>query len=85
MSPAAEEIDLHGLTVDEAVPRLEEFLYAAYRAGHHRVWVIHGRGTGVLKQEVGRYLAGNSLVRGHRQADGAHGGVGATEVDLSDY
>ena len=85
MSPAAEEIDLHGLTVDEAVPRLEEFLYAAYRAGHKRVWVVHGRGTGVLKQEVGRYLSGHSLVRAHRQADGAHGGVGATEVDLSDY
>ncbi len=85
MSPTAEEIDLHGLTVDEAVVRLEEFLYAAYRAGHHRVWVVHGRGTGILKQEVGRYLSGNSLVRAHRQADGAHGGVGATEVDLSDY
>ena len=85
MSPAAEEIDLHGLTVDEAVSRLEEFLYAAYRAGHQRVWVIHGRGTGVLKQEVGRYLSGHSLVRAYRQADGAHGGVGATEVDLSDY
>jgi DNA-nicking Smr family endonuclease len=49
------------------------------------VWVIHGRGTGVLKQEVGRYLSSHSLVRAHRQADGAHGGVGATEVDLSDY
>ncbi len=47
-----DEIDLHGLTVDEAIPRIEEFLYAAYKARLTRVWIVHGKGTGTLKQEV---------------------------------
>jgi len=41
-----DEIDLHRLTVEEAVPKIDEFLYKAYKAGHYRVWVIHGKGTG---------------------------------------
>jgi DNA-nicking Smr family endonuclease len=35
-----EEIDLHRLTVDEAVLKLDEFLYKAFQAGHFRVWVV---------------------------------------------
>ena len=31
-----DEVDLHSLTVDEAIPKLEEFLYRAYQAGHFR-------------------------------------------------
>jgi DNA-nicking Smr family endonuclease len=42
-SPAEEEIDLHGLTVDEAIPKLDDFIYKAYKAGHLRVWVAEGR------------------------------------------
>ncbi len=80
----AEELDLHGHTVDEALPRLEEFLYSAFQTGKRRVWIIHGKGTGVLKLEVRRYLAGHPLVGSHRTANGDRGGDGATEVDLSD-
>ena len=38
-----DEIDLHGLMVDEAIPKLEEFIYKAFRAGHFRVWIVHGK------------------------------------------
>ena len=55
MIPIKEEIDLHRLTVDEALPKLDDFLHAAFRAGLYRVWVVHGKGSGVLRQEVGRY------------------------------
>jgi DNA mismatch repair protein MutS2 len=79
-----EELDLHGLTVDEALPRLEEFLNSAYRAGLYRVWIVHGKGWGILRREVGRYLTGHSLVRRHELADRFHGGDGATAVDLGD-
>jgi len=84
MKTASDQIDLHGLTLDEALPRLDEFLDAAFRAGYYRVWIIHGKGSGVLRQETGHYLSGHPLVRGHRPADRYHGGIGATEVDLSD-
>lgn len=77
-----QELDLHGLTVDEAVPRIEDFIYRAYQAGHINVWIIHGKGTGVLKGAVSRILAGSSLVRSFYTADKYHGGDGATQVNL---
>ena len=79
-----DEIDLHRLTVDEAVPKLDEFLYKAYQSGHIRVWVVHGKGTGILRQEMRRYLAKHPLVRAQRPADPQRGGAGATQVELSD-
>lgn len=84
MRPASEELDLHRMTVEEAIPLLESFLYASYQAGLHRVWVVHGKGTGVLRREVGRYLADHPLVRSFDPADPHHGGMGATQVELSD-
>lgn len=79
-----EEIDLHRLTVDEAIPKLADFLYNAFQAGCHRVWVVHGKGSGILRREVDRYLLKHPLVRSHQVADSQHGGVGATQVELSD-
>ena len=72
-------------TVDEALPKLDEFLYNAFQAGKHRVWVVHGKGSGVLRQEVARYLASNSLVKSFGAADRYHGGTGVTQVELSDW
>lgn len=79
----APEIDLHALTVMEALPKLDEFIHNAFQAGHYRVRVNHGKGTGVLKLEVSRYLTAHPLVIGHRASDIWHGGSGVTEVDLS--
>ena len=82
--PFREELDLHRLTVDEAIPRLDEFLHNAFQAGYYRVWIVHGKGSGILRQAVGRYLSKHPLVRSYRSADSQHGGVGATQVELSD-
>ncbi len=84
MGLVKEEIDLHGLTVDEALVKLDEFLHAAFRAKYYRVWVVHGKGSGILRQEVRRYLSNHTLVKLFRPADSDHGGVGATQVELSD-
>ena len=46
MKDMPDELDLHGLTVDEAIPLVDTFLYQSYKAGLRHVWVIHGRGTG---------------------------------------
>ncbi len=85
MRPIGEELDLHRLTVDEALPKLDEFLHAAYQAGLYRVRVVHGKGTGILRREVGRYLAKHPLVRSYGPADHHHGGIGATQVELSEW
>ena len=85
MSQIKEEIDLHRLTVDEAIPKLDSFLHEAFQAGLYRVWVIHGKGSGILRQEVGRYLSTHPLVRLHGPADSHRGGIGATQVELSEW
>ena len=84
MAYTGEELDLHRHTIDEALPKLDEFLYAAFQTGLYRVWIVHGKGTGVLRQAVNRYLSGHTLVKSYGSADRYHGGIGATRVDLSE-
>ena len=80
--PVKEEIDLHGMTVDEAIPAVDGFLYNAYKAHMTRVWIIHGKGTGTLRRAVRNHLTNHTLVRTCSTADGSHGGIGATQVEL---
>ena len=79
-----DEIDLHRLTVEQALPLLEDFIYDSYQHGLTEVIVVHGKGSGVLKEEVRRYLSGHVLVRSYRVAAPARGGAGATRVILRD-
>ena len=80
-----EELDLHSLTVDEALLKLDPYLDAVFRAGLRRVWVVHGKGTGTLRREVRRRLDSHPLVKRYRPADLSHGGQGATLVELADW
>ena len=84
MNLIPDELDLHRLTVDKALWELDEFLHDSFRVGLHLVWIIHGRGTGTLRREVGRYLSSHPLVKSHGLADRYHGGTGVTRVELSD-
>jgi DNA-nicking Smr family endonuclease len=84
MKKVTDEIDLHGLTVDEAIPLVDRFLYQSFKSGLFRVWIIHGRGTGVLRSEVTRFLSNHPLVRHYSTADGNRGGIGAVQVELAD-
>ena len=76
------ELDLHGMIVDDAILGVDKFLNEKFRSGHYRVWIIHGKGTGILRQEVRCYLSKHPLVMSHRSADPQHGGEGATQVEL---
>lgn len=78
------ELDLHRMTVDEALPEIDDFLNDTYRAGLHYVRIIHGKGSGVLRQEVRRYLSTHPLVKSFHTADKYGGSIGATEVQLID-
>ena len=82
MKEIFDKLDLHGLTIDEAIPLVDMFLYKSYQARMHRVWVIHGKGSGVLRNAVRRYLAKHKLVRTCLTADKRCGGNGATQVEL---
>ena len=84
MKETTDELDLHGLTTSEAIPLVDEFLYKSFQAHLHRVWVIHGKGSGILREAVRRYISKHTLVRTCLTADGSRGGNGATQVELVD-
>ena len=77
------ELDIRGLRIHEALERIDSFLDDALVDGRQRVRVIHGKGTGALRQGVWRHLAGHGGVATFDYEDGAHGGEGATLVDLT--
>jgi DNA mismatch repair protein MutS2 len=76
------ELDLHAMTVDEAIPLVQEYVDAAFRAGMKEVRIVHGKGTGTLRQAVMRELKKHPLVRSFRTGDRFEGSTGATVVQL---
>lgn len=82
------EIDLHGMTVVEAKPRLSEFIESCARDGKLCVRVVHGKGLGsgdrgpVLKQKVNRWLRQWDTVLAFVSTRQVHGGTGAVYVLL---
>ena len=76
------ELDLRGLTVDEAVARLDRYLDDCLLAGARRVRIIHGTGTGALRRAVRGRLRETGAVRTFQPAEPHEGGDGATVVEL---
>ena len=81
-STVPDELHLRRLTADEALYRLEAYLDAAFRAGHARVRIIHGKGTGILREAVSQRLASHPLVKDYRLALPGEGDAGATIAEL---
>jgi DNA mismatch repair protein MutS2 len=79
---AVNEVDLRGLLAEEAIAKLEKFLDRAMLAGLNTLWVIHGKGTGVLRKRVGEYLKDFPGVKGYRLGAWNEGGDGVTVVEL---
>lgn len=77
------EIDLRGLAVDEALARIDAFLDVHYSGPTGRVRIIHGHGSGALKQAVRDHLKRSGYVKSHRPGDEKEGGDGATVVELA--
>ncbi len=75
-------IDLRGLTLEEAIPLVDKHLDNSFWAGLKQVDVIHGKGTGKLKQGLQDYLKGHKLVRQFRIGSPNEGGEGVTVVEL---
>jgi DNA mismatch repair protein MutS2 len=80
----AREINLIGETVDAAVPRLEKFLDDALLADERRLRVVHGHGTGRLREAVRAFFRQHPLVASVGPAPDQEGGAGATIVELKD-
>jgi DNA mismatch repair protein MutS2 len=77
------ELDLRGLTVDEALLLIDQRLDEAARAGVREMRIIHGKGTGTLRRAVRDMLSKHALVQGHAIAAPREGGDGVTVVELA--
>ena len=76
------EVHLRRLTVEEALLKLDKYLDDALMAGLWQVRVVHGKGTGTLRQVVHRVLAKHPLVKSYRLGGYGEGGAGVTIVEL---
>jgi DNA mismatch repair protein MutS2 len=79
------ELRLRHLTVDEALWRLDQYLYDAFMAGLTSVRLVHGKGTGKLRHAVHDSLAKHPLVKSYRLGDYGEGDYGVTIVELTDH
>ena len=79
---AVNQIDLRGMMADEAIAELERFMDRAMLAGLSTLWVIHGKGTGVLRKRVGDFLRDFTGVKNYRLGAWNEGGTGVTVVEL---
>jgi DNA mismatch repair protein MutS2 len=78
----ASSLDLRGARVDEALDALNRYLEDASLAGLDKVLIIHGLGTGALRDAVRSTAGGHPLVRAVRPGQRGEGGDGATIVEL---
>jgi DNA mismatch repair protein MutS2 len=78
----ASSLDLRGARVDEALDALGRYLDDASLAGLEQVTIIHGLGTGALRDAVRELAGSHPLVRGFRAGERGEGGDGATIVRL---
>lgn len=76
------EISIRQLTIEEARPVLEKYLDDAYLLGVSPVHIIHGKGKGILRDEVRKLLDNIPYIKSFRSGDTSEGGIGVTVVYL---
>jgi len=77
------ELDLRGMMGEEAIPVMERYLDSAAMSGLHAVTIIHGKGTGALRQAVHAALKRNRQVKGFRLGRYGEGETGVTIVEVN--
>lgn len=77
------EVDLRGLMSEDALDKMEKYLEQAYLSGLPFVRIIHGKGTGKLRQAVRDALRGHSYVKSFEEGGHTEGGEGVTVAKLN--
>ena len=77
------QLNVRGMTVSEALRSIDEYLDRLLRADIRRASILHGKGTGALRDAVGSYLGSCSFVASIRFAAPNLGGDGVTEFELA--
>ncbi|HEY4623854.1 MAG TPA: endonuclease MutS2, partial [Solibacillus sp.] len=76
------ELDLRGERYEDALIRTEKYLDDALLANYPRVSIIHGKGTGALRQGIQSFLKNHKRVKTYRYGEAGEGGFGVTVVEL---
>ena len=79
----SQTLDLRGYRVEEALDEVESYLDKASLANLSPVYIIHGHGTGALKQAVREFLATSPYVAKYRPGEDSEGGDGVCVVDIN--
>jgi DNA mismatch repair protein MutS2 len=79
---AETRLDLRGMYSDEAVQTVEKSIAQALTGSVHSLTIVHGKGTGALRQAIQRHLAGHPAVASYRDGMLTEGGAGVTVVEL---
>jgi DNA mismatch repair protein MutS2 len=77
------ELDVRGMSAEEALLEVDQRLDEAFRAGLSELRIVHGKGTGTLRRAVREALTRHDLVRAHASAPPRAGGDGVTVVELA--
>lgn len=76
------ELNVRGMTVSEAIREVDLYLDRLVLAGLTRGYIVHGKGTGVLRREIRKHLATLPIVKSFDSAPPHQGGDGVTIVEL---
>lgn len=76
------ELDLRGERYEDAILKTEKYIDDALLANYSRVSIIHGKGTGALRQGIQNFLKGHKRVKSFRFGEAGEGGFGVTVVEL---
>ena len=79
---AVTEVDLRGMTAIEAIMELESAIDSAIMMNMNQITIIHGKGTGVLRNEVQKYLKTCKYVKSFRLGVYGEGEAGVTIAEL---
>lgn len=81
-SEATTEIMLIGKTIAEAIPELDQYIDGCVLSGVHRVRIVHGKGSGKLRQAVADFLKKDTRIEKYRLGELSEGAEGVTIADL---
>ena len=76
------ELDLRGSNLEESIMEVDRFLDEAFLSNLGQVYIIHGKGTGILRTGIQEYLRRHSLVKSYRIGNYGEGGTGVTVVEM---